>query len=828
MHTEQQLRDIGLLSKGLQLLGIDVALKPSEKLHYAVPCRYINNHDGSLRWLWPASAREPQMLRFYYQGSARSKWIARFIRAGFKLRMPGLVSSGKVVLYTTAIGARQLSQLHDWAIFTGRPGISRKLVIWHEDKNGRSAFTKLSLTIYAAKNIYKERTAIQEATPEAVVMPRLVETRCLAFTQEDIFDKGAGIPLRETSDLPLVTMQRWLGDNVYLKRLSEVSWYQEAQAWLNGPRRSKDDRISEVLLEKMRTLIDCMLPQAKVPVARSHGDFTPWNVRRCGDKLLMIDWEQSRDDMPALYDLFHFIYQNNILVKGRPFAAIRREIDDTLRRPEWEDFLLEHDIDPGEAEQQYLLSSISRYLQEYARQVRWYHKAPAMMQTWCEALGFWMDYEGLLTQRQIVLQDVIHFLHDKPYAALKLCVQDITALPLSSVLELCMPVSTADALLAYLNKHRCVERIRIRRKTFMRQISVFLSGGSSIHLDCIGEMRIGSLVFANAKEIWAAARFNEMGVRQPVLGEDLRYTRLYYLLHGASMPQQHRDHYLGQSIGLQYELLHRLQEEGVSGSKSFAGMLQYDDANYERSVAFLKTLPENRGWNRLWHGIQHIADIMRGLLPKRGFAITFSGVDGAGKHTVIEATKHRITQELRMPVIVLPHRPSFLSVLFPDRAYQGSAFRTVSFRGARPASFAEAILRFIYNYIDYFFAHCYVYLRYVMRGYVVLFDQYFYFINDSKSHNIILPSAFTSWWYRFLLKPDLNFLLYAPASVILERKQELSADDIERLTGQYLALFNKLERRSGHGHYISVRNMRLGDTVETLFQHIKMQAQTAA
>ncbi len=117
-----------------------------------------------------------------------------------------------------------------------------------------------------------------------------------------------------------------------------------------------------------------------------------------------------------------------------------------------------------------------------------------------------------------------------------------------------------------------------------------------------------------------------------------------------------------------------------------------------------------------------------------------------------------------------------------------------------------------------------------MRGYVVLYDRYYFdFINDSKRSNIMLPSAFTAWWYRFLFKPDLNFFLYAPTDVILQRKQELDAASIEQLTGQYLALFNKLERRSaGQEHYISVRNLRLGDTLDTLFNHIKTRQAGAA
>lgn len=823
MHTEQQIQDIGLLNKGLQLLNIDVALQPGVRMNHAVACRFMNNPDGSLKWLWPASARKPQMLRFHNVLNQGGERLARKVRASFRLGMPGLVS-GKTTIYTTAIGQRQLQRLADWAIYTGQEGVNRKLVIWHEDKAGQAAFTKLSLSIYAAKNIYTERIAIQQPTPDVVVVPETIVTRCLAFTQQDL-SGIAHSPLQTVADLPVTAMQQWLGYDLRMHTLSEASWYCDAQSWLQTARPGKDERISEVLLQKMRTLIDCMLPQAKVPVSRAHGDFSPWNARRIGDKIALIDWQHSRDDMPALYDLFHFIYQSNILIKGKPFAAIRKEIDELLRLPEWETFLLERDIDAGEAEQQYLLCAISTYLQEYAQLKQGNKKAALLMQVWCEALGFWMDYEGLLTQRQIVLQDVAHFLHDKQYAAIMLCASDITALPLSADLNLCMPAAVTSALADYLRRHRCIERIREKRRTATREISIFLSGGSAIHLQCMSELRSRNLVLANAPELCKGTRLNEAGIRQPAVADDLRYTRLQYLLSGTTIPQQYRNHYLSLSVSTQFELMDQMHEEGMPSTRSFAAMLQYDDAARRQSIAFLKAQTLNKGFSGLWRRMQYGVDMLRNLLPQQGFIITFSGVDGAGKRTVIEATRHRINQELRMPVMVLPHRPSLL----PISGRQESAKRSIAKLPQRPAtrSLFQTRLRPLY-YVDYLLGQAYVHLRYVMRGYVVLYDHYFDFTNSNDDSNVILPAAFTTWWYRFLLKPDLNFLLYAPSEVILERKQELSAESIEHLTGQYLALFAKLERRSGQGHYISVRNLRLGETVETLFQHIKTRQEGAA
>jgi hypothetical protein len=281
MHTQQQIQDLGILNKGLQLLNIDVALKPAARLQHAVPCRFINNADGSLRWLWPASSDSPQFLRFQ-SGAERQKWSTQIVRAAFALRMPGLVSSGKTVIYTTAIGARQLQRLTDWAISTGKQGVNRKLLIWHEDKEGQSAFTKLSLSIWSAKSIYKERMAIQSPAPDGIVIPQNINTRCLAFSQQDVLGQKGFQVIDQISDLPLTTFQQWLSEDLRLQKLNEVRWYRQAQQWLQSPDSHLEESISEILLQRMRTLIDCMLPEATVPVSRAHGDFTPQNVQRRG------------------------------------------------------------------------------------------------------------------------------------------------------------------------------------------------------------------------------------------------------------------------------------------------------------------------------------------------------------------------------------------------------------------------------------------------------------------------------------------------------------------------------------------------------------------
>lgn len=45
-----------------------------------------------------------------------------------------------------------------------------------------------------------------------------------------------------------------------------------------------------------------------VPCCRTHGDFSPWNIRFQGGILYVIDWEESEEDGLAFTDIFYYFY----------------------------------------------------------------------------------------------------------------------------------------------------------------------------------------------------------------------------------------------------------------------------------------------------------------------------------------------------------------------------------------------------------------------------------------------------------------------------------------------------------------------------------------
>jgi thymidylate kinase len=170
--------------------------------------------------------------------------------------------------------------------------------------------------------------------------------------------------------------------------------------------------------------------------------------------------------------------------------------------------------------------------------------------------------------------------------------------------------------------------------------------------------------------------------------------------------------------------------------------------------------------------------------------------------------------------VVLRHRPSLLPIIsawrYGKEAAEKKAASTLPRQGENKSSIGS-VLRFTYYYIDYLFGQFYINMRYVSRGYVVLYDRYYFdFVNDSKRSNINISPRLTGALYKLLIKPKYNFLLYADADEILKRKQELDKATIIQLTSKYIKHFEALSAVHHKSSYIPICNDELTDTVDTI------------
>ncbi|MFM1999781.1 MAG: hypothetical protein RL204_1728, partial [Bacteroidota bacterium] len=235
----------------------------------------------------------------------------------------------------------------------------------------------------------------------------------------------------------------------------------------------------------------------------------------------------------------------------------------------------------------------------------------------------------------------------------------------------------------------------------------------------------------------------------------------------------------------------------------------------------------NKGFAGIKNQLAYTVDNLPLIHHQKGFIITFSGVDGAGKSTVIEHVKTHLEKVMRRRVVVIRHRPSLLPILSAYTHGKAQAEKMAADRlprkGTNKSTFSS-LLRFGYYYVDYLFGQFIVMVKYTMRGYVVLYDRYYYdFMHDSKRSNIKVPEYITNFGFKFLMKPSLNFYLYASAAAIRKRKQELEVDEINELSAKYLKQFNELNMKQGAARFVTIHNVHLENTLRVIQHQISQK-----
>src|SRR5579871_1347944 len=125
--------DLQLLNTGLTPMGIKISLSKDETTLSELKCSFINNPDGTLRWIWPADSRSTAFLKFYHIGNMRARVMAMVLRLCAILGLERMTGGGRCKLYINNRGANVINKLYDWALFTGTVGENRKFVAWYSN-----------------------------------------------------------------------------------------------------------------------------------------------------------------------------------------------------------------------------------------------------------------------------------------------------------------------------------------------------------------------------------------------------------------------------------------------------------------------------------------------------------------------------------------------------------------------------------------------------------------------------------------------------------------------------------------------------------------------
>lgn len=165
-----------------------------------------------------------------------------------------------------------------------------------------------------------------------------------------------------------------------------------------------------------------------------------------------------------------------------------------------------------------------------------------------------------------------------------------------------------------------------------------------------------------------------------------------------------------------------------------------------------------------------------------GISIAFLAPDGGGKSTAIELVK-KLSWGAFHGNIELYFRPHLLSNAGAYKPYHKTIEEKTNFdpHGKEPNGLLKSIARFFFYNLDFILGTWFKVDIMKIKKNLVIFDRYYYdYYADMKRYQYSLSPNFARAFAWSIPKPDLIFVLDAPADILYARKQELTLEEIER------------------------------------------------
>lgn len=794
---------------------------------------YINNPDGTVRWVFPSCLKRPSFLNFYNSSGWKASVLSSMLRLAYRFGVGHWFHSGSFTIRQNA-PLKVESFLKDiphesYSIFTGTVGPNRKVLVELNTGGVSTHFAKIAISDLSSKLLATEISCvkkIQALQLKSMDVPSLIhssDSRCAIYSN---IKPENNVSTSELTGVHFFALSELYERTAHCQH-SDMNGFKQLILQMTSE-LVVDERIadSKHMINMLKELSD-KLSTDIVPFAITHFDFTPWNMYCDGKKLYVYDWELSQRKAPVLFDIFHYIFQKGILVDGSDLNTIKNKISQALNNESIKDLVCRYHVNIELCYEAYLLYTISYYLQLYGKQKTLHKQVSWLVSVWQKALEEVLVSKKEMNQRKSFIQNLMAHLEQFDYALMKFSELRLSELQESSDLDIVVKKDNLKEIMDYIKGSSGILKMRVVKKSFMSTVSLFFNDGSFLSIDLLLEFKRKSENLFKATKILNHGCVTMEGIKVPQRHHDFEYMILFYQLNQSDIPAKYLVHFDALSVYEKTAIMDYMKFTYALSESTRASLFFFHKEVRNELVLAIKEREDNKGWRKVLSHVRYMKDTLIELIYNRGIIVTVSGVDGAGKSTIIEDLRQMFSQKFRRKVIVLRHRPSLLPILSAWRFGKKQAEAMAAERLPRQGNNTSKLLslfRFVYYYTDYIVGQGYIYARYVLRGYTVIYDRYYFdFIGDAKRSNIEFNKNFITWLYAFIYKPSLNILLYAPAEVIRLRKTELEESDIKILTSDYLSLFNKLAAGKGSAKYLAIENTDRQNTVDRIVkEYIKV------
>ena len=814
--------------KGMLLFDYDLVLDFGKSklpsVFKRMQLNYINNPDMSMRWVYTNKNRQASFLSFYNTATKRAKMIVNFIKLAFNLGLKSIVRSGSFTVY-------HKQELHitplvnqiahsDYSIFMGTAGPNRTLLL--ELNNGKISthFIKIPANEQSAITIANEEENIKLFNSEnfkSFNIPKLAENK---FRDVLIIENIMPKRTRRSNEL---LKPHFIALNEIAAKTTKLDHLKSTNFWeviVNSLSQLEQEGKQVNLINQLFKLKEELSTINNIFTSLSHGDFTPWNIYLGNKRIHVYDMEQSNNEVPLLNDLFHFHFQTGVLSKRITVNKIIENIKEACTNKYISEIIKKNTVSIDVYFKLYILKAAAVNLAAYQQQ-----KVLSLQHQWLitayeDMLTELCVYKSEAAQRGLFIEEFNNELGKSSHAYLKFTERSLDNLKSSSDLDILVLKEDLSKMVGFCKKHSSTNRVKVYTKSFMTTVELYFKDNTFLSLDLIHQFKRKGMQMFDAKPLLISAIFSPSGIMVPEIKNDFEYCLLFYSLNGASIPEKYHQHYKTHNQLQNNKIFNYINNKYKLKINNIEELFDFNPYLKLKILSKVEDSILNIKFNNLKNKINYMLDTLNDMVYRKGLVITFSGVDGAGKTTIIGKVKRSLESKYRKEVVLLRHRPGLLPILSAIKHGKDAAEHIASVsmpRKGKNKNMLSSLARFGYYFADYMVGQIYVYFKYVLRGKIVLYDRYYFdFINDAKRSNIKLNRSFLRGLYRFVFKPKLNFFLYADAKTILARKKEMIAPEIDQLTILYKNLFVQMSKQYKTSHYTIIENKHLNVTLHTI------------
>lgn len=178
------------------------------------------------------------------------------------------------------------------------------------------------------------------------------------------------------------------------------------------------------------------------------------------------------------------------------------------------------------------------------------------------------------------------------------------------------------------------------------------------------------------------------------------------------------------------------------------------------------------------------------IIHPTGLFIVLLGVDGAGKTTIATNLKKQYVTAFRR----IDHYHSRVRILKDISQVKKNAKpidASNPHSKKKQAGKVTSVVKFGYYFLDFLMGNIVITIEKIKSS-LVLVERYYYdYFIDKVRYNLNLSDKFLSFFGKFILKPDVIFILTGDSQKLLERKYEITLDEINLQKEKFYKMFKE-------------------------------------